>query len=253
VLSHWVVVCWHLVGIHSLYQQGRILSNPSSYCISAHHSTYLALPVSLAEFIVSVVSLALCTDLLVLETGSARMNAETGKMNPLVAEVATPLDVISNDIELGDAVHIVQSVQVVDSSTSVSRSGAAAEEEGDGNEPADISAEKSHSRRQLWDAAAPSRPQQGERIGVAGGAPGIVSSSALPAAADMNDKSSAQVCRSCCVKLSGFKYSLTCLVKYRCRSCGLVVCMSCSPTKEAVDGFHTHSRYQCLQPLQLPF
>lgn len=175
-----------------------------------------------------------------MKTGSARMNTDTGKMNPLVAEVATPLDVISNENEPVDAVQIVQAVQVVDSSPYVSRSGAAAEEEGDGNEPANISAEKSAILAGNGGTQPP--PQDLNKASALVSQAERLASSAPPAAADMNDKSSAQVCRSCCVKLSGFKYSLTSLVKHRCRSCGLMVCMSCSPTKEAVDGFPVPQR-----------
>ena len=66
--------------------------------------------------------------------------------------------------------------------------------------------------------------------------------SAFPAAAHLDQKSSTQVCKLCGAKLSAYTFSLTTAVKHRCKSCGHVFCAACLSIKAPVSGYETPKR-----------
>ena len=64
----------------------------------------------------------------------------------------------------------------------------------------------------------------------------------FPAAAELGSKADAQACQACGVKMSGYRVSMVAAVKFRCKSCGYVICKACSPTQADVFGHSTPQR-----------
>jgi len=64
----------------------------------------------------------------------------------------------------------------------------------------------------------------------------------FPPAAQLDSKADAHACQACGVKLSGFRVSMVAAVKYRCKTCGHVICKACSPTQADVAGHSTPQR-----------
>lgn len=64
----------------------------------------------------------------------------------------------------------------------------------------------------------------------------------IAAAAQLDPKSSMQVCNLCGTEMSAFTYSLVAPAKHRCKCCGHVFCAPCLPAKISISGYPTPKR-----------